>query len=126
MQTNKNSNSETASLFDSAIKLAVIAVMAVITLRIIQPFIMPVTWGVIIAVTINPFINIVTKKTGLSRKMASTLFALLVIAALVVPSVLLVSISIDTVQEVSSRVDSGTLTVPSPPSKVAEWPVIGE
>lgn len=126
MQTNKNSNSKTASLFDSAIKLAVIAVMAVITFRIIQPFIIPVTWGVIIAVTINPFINIVIKKTGLSRKMASTLFALLVIAALVVPSILLVSISIDTVQEVSSRVESGTLVVPSPPSKVAEWPVIGE
>ena len=126
MQIDKEQSFETKSAIETAIKIALIGVMAVVTFRIIQPFIIPIAWGVIIAVAVNPFINIVTKKLGNRRKLAAILFALVVIAALVVPSVFLVSASIDTVQEISTQLENKTLEVPPPPAKVQEWPIIGE
>jgi len=123
MTSEINPNTKTA--IETAIKITLIGVMAVVTLRIIQPFLMPVAWGVIIAVAVNPFITIVTKRLGNRRKLAAALFALVVIAALVVPSVMLVSASIDTVQQLSEHLDGGSLSVPPPPATVEEWPIVG-
>ena len=126
MQIDKEQSFETKPAIETAIKIALIGVMAVVTFRITQPFIIPIAWGVIIAVAVNPFINIVTKKLGNRRKLAAILFALVVIAALVVPSVFLVSASFDTVQEIYTQLENKTLEVPPPPAKVQEWPIIGE
>ena len=111
---------------DTAIRIALIAIMAGVTVRIIHPFLMPVPGGIIIAVAVNPFFNIAAKKLGDRRKLTAILFALVVIAALVIPSVMLLTTSIDTVQEMSDRLDSGTIAIPPPPAKVAEWPMVGE
>lgn len=114
------------NLIEAAIRLAVIGIMAVVTLQIVRPFIIPVAWGVIIAVAVNPFINLMAAKVGDRKKLVSILFALLVISALVIPSVLLVTASLDTVQELSTSLENETLTVPPPPETVAEWPIVGE
>jgi len=58
--------------------------------------------------------------------MTSVLFALVIILALIVPTVLLVNSSIDTVQGVFQKVDAGTLQIPAPPETVAEWPLVGK
>ena len=126
MQINDKIADPSKATIETAIKIALIGVMVIITLRIIQPFVMPVAWGIIIAVAVNPFISMVAKRLGDRRKLVVVFFALGVIAALVVPSVLLVSASIDTIHEVSVKLEQGTLTVPPPPSTVQEWPLIGK
>ncbi|NOQ46959.1 MAG: AI-2E family transporter [Desulfobulbaceae bacterium] len=110
---------------EAAIKIGILGTMVVLTIRIIQPFVMPVLWGIIIAVAVEPFIGKLARRLGGRRKMASILFALVVIAALVIPSVMLVSSSIDTVQSVATSLENDTLTVPPPPAGVEEWPIIG-
>ncbi len=72
--------------------------MVLATYRIIQRFFMPVFWGIIIAVAVEPLVGRMAQRLGGGRKMAAILFALVVIAALVIPSVMLVFSSIDTVQ----------------------------
>ncbi len=110
---------------ESAIKIGLLATMVFATVRIIQPFIMPVLWGVIIAVAVEPLVSMMARRMGGRRKTASVLFSLMVIAALVIPSVMLVSSSIDHMQSVISAVEDDTLKVPPPPAKVENWPVIG-
>ena len=110
---------------ESAIKIGILLTMVVATFRIVEPFIMPVLWGVIIAVAVEPLVGKFAKMMGGRRKTASILFALAVICALVVPSVLLVTSSIDNVQELVTKVDNDTLKVPPPPAGVENWPVIG-
>jgi predicted PurR-regulated permease PerM len=114
------------SLIEASIRIALIGIMAVVTVRIIMPFLMPVAWGVIIAVAVNPFISRIGDKLGGRKKLASILFAVIIIAALVVPSVILVTSSVETVHEVSERIESGALAVPEPPASVAQWPLVGE
>ncbi|MGI9535817.1 MAG: AI-2E family transporter [Desulfocapsaceae bacterium] len=113
-------------LIETSIRIALIAIMAVVTVRITMPFLMPVAWGVIIAVAVNPFITSIANKLGGRKKLTSILFAVIIIAALIVPSVFLVASSIETVHEVAEALEVGTFTVPDPPESVAGWPLIGE
>jgi predicted PurR-regulated permease PerM len=110
---------------EAAIKISLLGVMMLTTFSIIKPFIMPVAWGVIIAVAVEPFIGKLAERLGGRRKLTSVLFALVVIAALVIPSVMLISTSIDTAQTLSAEIESGSLSVPPPSAKVEEWPVVG-
>jgi len=110
---------------EAAIKIAILITMVVATLRIIQPFIMPVLWGIIIAVAVEPLIGKIALRLGGRRKLAATLFSLVVIAALIIPSFMLVSSSIDTVQSISASMEDGSLVVPPPPDGVKDWPIIG-
>ncbi len=110
---------------ESAIKIAILATMVVATFRIVEPFIMPVLWGIIIAVAVEPLVGKLAKMMGGRRKTASILFSLVVIGALVVPSVLLVTSSIDNVQHLVTNLENDTLKVPPPSEHIKEWPVIG-
>lgn len=110
---------------ESAIKIGILGTMVFATFRIIQPFIMPVAWGIIIAVAVEPLVGKIAKMLGGRRKSASVLFSLVVIAALVIPSVMLVSSSIDNVQSLATSLENDTLKVPPPPAGVEEWPLIG-
>ena len=125
MTTEDNGKIFEKNAIEAAIKIALLGTMIVATLRIIQPFIMPVAWGIIIAVAVEPLINKLSQRFGGRRKMASLMFTLVVIAALIIPSVMLVSSSVDTVQSVASSLEEGTLSVPPPPAGVEDWPIIG-
>ena len=125
MKTIDSSKLFEKNAIESAIKIGILGTMVFATFRIIQPFIMPVAWGIIIAVAVEPLVGKIAKMLGGRRKSASVLFSLVVIAALVIPSFMLVSSSIDTVQSVATSLENDTLKVPPPPAGVEEWPLIG-
>ncbi|MEA3469190.1 MAG: AI-2E family transporter [Thermodesulfobacteriota bacterium] len=74
----------------------------------------------------GPFISWFAKILGGRRTLASVLFVLVILAALVIPTVLLVSSSVDAVQTLSEQMQDKTLSIPPPPAKVADWPLIGD
>jgi predicted PurR-regulated permease PerM len=113
------------NVIEAAIKLTILGILVYGTLQIIQPFVMPVLWGIIIAVAMEPLIARVAKKMGGRKKTVSVLFALTVIGLLVVPTVMLIGSSIDEVQSLRTSLENETLVVPPPPAKVEAWPVIG-
>ena len=125
MNTTDSSKLFEKNAIESAIKIGILFAMVVATFRIIQPFIMPVAWGIIIAVAVEPLVGKIAKMLGGRRKSASVLFSLVVIAALVIPSAMLVSSSIDQVQSLATNLENDTLKIPPPPAGVEEWPVIG-
>lgn len=63
---------------------------------------------------------------GGKRKLALSLFTLIALAILIIPTVMLVSSLVDTVQQVSKGLEEGTLQVPPPPESVTGWPLVGE
>lgn len=114
------------STIDLVIRLVAIGIMFTITYRITSPFLMPVAWGIIIAVAVEPLIAKLSEKFGGRRKLISILFALTVIAALLIPSILLVTSSVEAVQNAITLIEKSQLVVPPPPEYVAGWPFIGE
>ncbi|MCD6389120.1 MAG: AI-2E family transporter [Desulfobulbaceae bacterium] len=110
---------------ETVIKIAILGTLVVYTLRIIHPFVMPGLWGIIIAVAVEPLIGKISRRFGGRRKMVAILFSLVVIGAIVIPSVMLVSSSVEHVKSVTESVENETLSVPPPPAGVKDWPIIG-
>lgn len=117
---------KTKIAIETAIKIAILATMVIWSFQLIKPFLIPVIWGMILAVATEPFIARVTKLLGGRRSLAAGLFVLVIIASLVIPTFILVSSSISTVQSLIEQMQSKTLVIPPPPAKVADWPFIGE
>jgi predicted PurR-regulated permease PerM len=110
---------------EAAIRIAVVGVLTVWTFNIIRPFFMPVIWGVIIAVAIEPFIERCTVLLKGRRKLVSILFALSVIVALIMPLVIFSASSLGSIQSLFQDMDKIRLEIPVLPESVKEWPLIG-
>jgi len=83
-----------------------------------RPFLIPVLWAIIIAVAIHPLYVKFESLLGGKQKLALSLFTIIALAILIIPSILLASSTVDTVQQVSKRLAEGTLQAP-PPDSVA-------
>ncbi len=120
----RNGNFEKNAL-NATIKIAIIGILVFWSWRIVQPFMVPVVWGVIIAVTMEPLIARCAAWCGGRRRLTVVLFALLVIVAVVIPLVMLSASSYDAVQLLLKKLGRGGLTVPPPPPGVEKWPFVG-
>ncbi len=125
------SETETDSAFvknaiDAAIKICMIGALLVLSYRIVQPFVLPVIWAIIIAVALEPMIAKFAALLGGRRKLASILFTLLAVAALVIPVCLLADSSLDAVQGLVGDLKKNELHIPPAPENVAEVPVVGK
>lgn len=107
------------------VKVGLLLILLVWTFFIIKPFLVPVLWGVILAVTMEPFIGRFAGVKAGRRKLASILFALVVIAALIIPAAMLVFSSVDVVQDIALALENNTLILPPPPAGVEQWPLVG-
>jgi predicted PurR-regulated permease PerM len=108
-----------------ALRLAIVAGLLVWCIRIFEPFLMPVVWGMIIAVAIFPMFGKLTRLTGGRRGLTAFLFTLLAIALIIIPAWQVTDSVVRSTIELDRRIDEGTLTVPAPQESVRDWPVIG-
>jgi len=110
---------------EAAIRLALLATLLAACLHIVWPFVLPVIWGVIIAIAVMPLVRRLTVLLGGRQRLAAGLFALLALAALIVPCWLIAKSVTDALVSVGEELASGNMTIPAPPEDVADWPIIG-
>lgn len=94
-------------------------------LLILAPFAGIATWALIIAIAANERCHHLTRVLAGRRRLAATLLVLLALGLLIVPAVLLSETLIGGAQGFAAKISNGSLSVPPPPEKVADWPVIG-
>lgn len=112
-------------IIEAAIRIGLLAWLALWCFEIARPFLVAIVWGIIIAVAAYPAYARLEAGTGGRRALAATVFTALMLVVLVVPSVMLAGSLANGVQQLSSAFQSGTLHVPPPPERVAGWPLIG-
>jgi predicted PurR-regulated permease PerM len=100
--------------------------MAFWCLKIIYPFVGLVAWAAIIAVALYPAHTKLSAKIGGREKWSAAIIVLIGLTILIAPTWSLTGSSIDTAMELTAGLEAGTLTVPPPNEKVAEWPLIGK
>ncbi|MCO4291873.1 AI-2E family transporter [Solitalea sp. MAHUQ-68] len=120
-----NASSERRTI-DISIKLLLIVLLLAWCGMIILPFVSPVLWGVILAITIFPMYNGLLKMVNGKKSIASTLITILLLAILLVPTIILVSSIIDEAGELKTSLNENKFVVPPPNPKVADWPLVGE
>jgi predicted PurR-regulated permease PerM len=121
-----NNNEFTQKIIEAVIRIGLLMLLIYWCYSIVRPFIMPVLWGVIIAVAIYPIFTKLKSLMGERNKLASIVYTLIALAFLITPAVMISDSLIETSSVVSEKYQAGTLKIPSPKESVKEWPVIGE
>jgi len=125
--TNNLNRDEIISVaFEILIKAILLGVIMYYAFLILKPFIIPVLWGIILAVSLAPLITKLEKLLKIKRTMLVTIFILLSISALLVPTYLLSESVIDSSKELVTDLKSGNIVIPPPTENVKEWPIVGE
>jgi predicted PurR-regulated permease PerM len=110
---------------DVAVRLVALALLMYWCFAILRPFLVPLVWGITLAVALLPVFVRVERLLGGRRKLAAGVFVLAGLAALLVPTALLSESLIDGVREVSHGIQEGSIHLPPAPEKVAHWPLVG-
>jgi len=109
-----------------SLRIGFIALLFILSYLILKPFLVMVLWGIIIAVGIYPIFRKLSTLLGNKDKLASTLLTLTLLALLIVPSILLLDSTIESVQDIATQYEAGKLKVMPPSENVAEWPFVGK
>ena len=113
-------------VIELAIRMGGLFLLLLWCFKIIEPFVLIITWGAIVATALHPVFTKAADLLGGRTKLAATLLALLLIGTLVAPTVMLADSLVASAQMLVDAGDKGDLTISPPPARVADWPLIGE
>lgn len=115
----------TAPAIDIAIRIGVIALVIALCFTILRPFISPVMWGIILAITLFPACRRLSSALGDRVKLASTIISAVMLLLIILPSIQMVGSLVSGTKSISERIQSGEIRVPPPPDDIDTWPLIG-
>jgi predicted PurR-regulated permease PerM len=110
----------------SFVQIAAVALLVVWCFQIVAPFLSIVLWGLIIAVALYPVHVKLSTRLGGREKLSATIFVLVGLAILLVPTYILTDSSIAALKTVGAQLEEGSVSISPPDASVAEWPLIGE
>ena len=110
----------------ASLRIAFIALLLIWSFEIIKPFLLPVLWGIIIAVAAFPAFKKLATVLGGREKLAATLNTLVGLSLIIVPSYFLIDSAVEGVTNFAQQMEAGVVKITSPPEDVADWPVIGK
>jgi predicted PurR-regulated permease PerM len=111
---------------ETGLHLAVVALLVVYCFRVVQPFVHPVAWGVILAIAIHPAYARLRHRLGGRAGLSAVVLVMISLALLTVPSVLITASFVESAAELAEQLKAGTIRVPPPAASVSEWPLVGE
>jgi predicted PurR-regulated permease PerM len=115
----------TSRTLESAIHIGLLALLLFWCLLIIRPFLIPMVWGIVIAVAGYPTYRSLCKSFGGRRVLVSVAFSLLLFLAILVPAALLGGTLVEGAIGLAEQVREGQFRIPPPAPGVAEWPLLG-
>ena len=115
----------TTPAIDIAIRIGVIALVIALCFAILRPFISPVMWGIILAITLFPACKKLSGILGDRVKLASTLISAVMLLGIILPSIQMVGSLVSGTKSISERMQSGEIKVPPAPDNIETWPLIG-
>lgn len=123
--TSDNTES-TKKTVETTIKIGLILLLFIWCFYIVQPFIVPLVWALIITVCIHPAYRHLIALLGGRQTLTAILMVVTLLLIIAVPCIIFVEIIAHNVEELAPKLSDGTFTIPLPTEKVASWPLIGE
>lgn len=111
---------------DGLIRFSLIILLSFWCFKLISPFLIPVLWGLIIAVALKPVHAKLTKVLGNKSGVAAGVVAAVMITVLIVPSIMMGNGVVNSLHEPLQEIKAGTYHVPPLPEKASTWPIIGK
>jgi predicted PurR-regulated permease PerM len=111
---------------DMSVRILLIVILFAWCGMIIFPFIMPLLWGVILAIALHPLYNKLLKIVRGKKSFASILTTAIMLLILIIPAVWLIASVVESAGQFITSLRDNTLVIPPPKASVADWPVIGK
>ena len=119
-------NAYTGPAIDIAIRIGVIALLIALCFNILRPFISPVMWGIILAITLYPACRRLSSFLGGRIRLASAIITAVMLLGIILPSIQMVGSLVGGTKYINERIQRGEIKVPPPPDNIDEWPLIGK
>ncbi len=111
---------------EAVIRIGLMLVLVYWCFTIAEPFLVPIVWGMIIAVAVHPGFALLRRQLGERGGLAAWIVTLMLLVLLIVPLSALTRALIENGAEMARALSSGGVIIPEPPPAVANWPVIGK
>jgi len=109
-----------------ALRLGLLAALIVWCFVLVRPFIGILAWSVVLAVALYPLYAWLFDHLGRRPKLAATIITVLAAAIVIAPATWLGVGLVEGLQTISEQLGSERPLVPSPPTAIKDWPVVGE
>lgn len=110
---------------ESLVRLGLLVLLMGWCYRIVSPFIPIVIWALIIAVAVYPPYRWLAGKLGNRQMLAGSVFAILGLAAVIIPAVLFTDTMVKGTAALSTGLKTGEIQLPPPPAGIIDWPIVG-
>lgn len=110
---------------EAAIRIGLIAALLLLCYRIMEPFLVPLAWGIILAVAAWPGYRRLSAALGGRRVTASIVFVLIALLVLLLPVVLLGGTVAQGAEWLTKGFQTGDMKIPAPPD-LSGVPLLGE
>jgi predicted PurR-regulated permease PerM len=111
---------------EATIRIGLLIIITFWCYKIVEPFIIPLIWGIIIAVAAYPLYGRLLTVLGERHKLAATAFTIVFLIILIVPTVLLTETLIDGLKMLAEKIKDGSLSIPPPPENLGNLMIIGQ
>jgi len=111
---------------EATIRIGLLLIITISCFKIIEPFVIPIIWGIIIAIAAHPLYIRLRKAMGERHKLAATVFTFAFLIIMIVPTVLLTDTMIDGLRVLGEKIKDGSLSFPPPPENLGNLMIIGE
>jgi predicted PurR-regulated permease PerM len=114
------------SMLDTLIRAGLVVVMVMFCFRIFSPFLDLMLWAVILAITLYPLQRKLQSKVKLSSGYTATLLVLVTLCILTIPTLLLGSSLVSSMQSAAALIKADGIHLPLPPDTISNWPLVGK
>jgi len=117
-------NPANRSLIFTAVQLGLVALLIFASVRILVPFVGILLWSAILAIMLYPLHLRLSRRLG--NKWSATLIGVLGVVIIVAPMAILGTSLAGTLSHLVTGLQDNTFSIPPPPPKLAEVPMVGE
>jgi predicted PurR-regulated permease PerM len=107
------------------VRVGLLLLLAFWCFSIAEPFLVPIVWGMIIAVAVFPGFRRLRRMLGHRDELAAAIMSLALLVLLIVPLAFLSRALIDDVSGLARKLGNGGVTIPQPPAWLATQPIVG-
>jgi predicted PurR-regulated permease PerM len=113
------------AVINYALQLLALSLLLIWCFRILEPFITPLVWGSVLAITLYPLHAILSRKLKGRTTWSAVIITVMMLLLLIGPGVWLLLATVDEFKILGDAYRSGNLHIPPPSDQVKEWPLVG-